>query len=206
MISLTSPVETRAHHWPAGLKLGALCATSTLLMLNRDPLLNALALMAVLALYAAPGPVFLRAGLRGLRVVLPFVAILLIWHGVTGEYRMGALVVLRMVTLVALANLVTMTTSLTEMTDLVARLGAPLRRLGLPMHLLDTAIALVLRFTPVLVGRAQQLALAWRARSRRRPGGRLVLPLMLQALEDADRVGEALRARGGTAPMRPTQE
>lgn len=197
MISLTSPVETRAHRWPAGLKLGALCVTSTLLMLNRDPMLNAVALAAVLALYAVPGPVFLRAGLRGLRMVVPFVVILLIWHVVTGDYRMGALIVLRMVTLIALANLVTMTTALTDMTDLVARLGAPLRRLGLPMQLLDTAIALVLRFTPVLVARAEQLALAWRARSRRRPGGRLVLPLMLQALDDADQVSEALRARGG---------
>ncbi|RJL19701.1 energy-coupling factor transporter transmembrane component T family protein [Paracoccus siganidrum] len=201
MISLTSPVETRAHRWPAGVKLGALCLASTGLFLTGSAAVHVAALLLVLALYAAPGRVFLQAGLRSLRVVLPFVAILLVWHAVTGELRAGALIVLRMVTLVALANLVTMTTGLGELVDLIRRLTAPLRRLGLPTHLLETAIPLVIRFTPVLVARAENLAEAWRARSRRRPGWRLILPLTLQALDDADHVGEALRARGG--PLGP---
>ena len=55
----------------------------------------------------------------------------------------------------------------------------------------------MIRFTPALIGKARQLALAWRARSPRRPGWRVVLPLTLGALDDADRVAEALRARGG---------
>lgn len=201
MISLTSPVETRAHRWPAGLKLGGLCLVSTALFLVGDIAIHAAALGAVLALYAAPGPVFLRAGLRSLRVVLPFVAVLLAWHAIAGDMRMGLLVTLRMVTLVALANLVTMTTGLEDLVDLIRRLTAPLRRLGLPTQLLEIAIPLVIRFTPVLVARAETLAEAWRARSRRRPGWRLILPLTLQALDDADHVGEALRARGG--PLGP---
>ncbi|MDK8873842.1 energy-coupling factor transporter transmembrane component T [Paracoccus sp. SSJ] len=197
MISLTSPVETRAHRWPAGLKLGALCLASTGLFMVQDiPILGAAA-VAVLALYAAPGPAFLRAGLRSLRVVLPFVVVLLAWHAISGDMWMGLLITLRMVTLIALANLVTMTTGLEDMVDLVRRLTAPLRRLGLPTGVLEIAIPLVIRFTPVLVARAETLAEAWRARSRRRPGWRLILPLTLQALDDADHVGEALRARGG---------
>ncbi|WP_104492875.1 MULTISPECIES: CbiQ family ECF transporter T component [Paracoccus] len=197
MISLTSPVETRAHRWPAGLKLGALCLASTGLFMVRDiPILGAAA-VAVLALYAAPGPAFFRAGLRSLRVVLPFVVVLLAWHAISGDMWMGLLITLRMVTLIALANLVTMTTGLEDMVDLVRRLTAPLRRLGLPTGVLEIAIPLVIRFTPVLVARAETLAEAWRARSRRRPGWRLILPLTLQALDDADHVGEALRARGG---------
>lgn len=197
MISLTSPVETRAHHWPAGLKLGLLCGVTTGLLLTDRPWLHVAALIAVLALYALPGRLFLRAGLRSLRVLLPFVAILLIWHGVTGDPGAGAVIVLRMTVLVALANLVTMTTPLDRMTDLVRWLTAPLRRLGLRTEPLEMAIPLVIRFTPVLVARAETLAAAWRARSCRRPGWRLILPLSLQALDDADRVGDALRARGG---------
>lgn len=204
MISLTSPVRTRAHDWPAGVKLGALCLASTALFMVRDIAVHGAALVAVLALYAAPGPVFLRAGLRSLRVVLPFVVILLVWHAIAGDMAMGLLIVLRMVTLVALANLVTMTTALEDLVDLVHRLTFPLRRLGLPTHLLETAIPLVIRFTPVLVAHAETLAEAWRARSRRRPGWRLILPLTLQALDDADRVGEALRARGG--PLGPHKQ
>lgn len=201
MISLTSPVETRAHRWPAGVKMGALCLASTGLFLTDNVTAHVTALILVLALYALPGSVFLRAGLRSLRVVLPFVAIMLVWHAIVGEWFTGLLIVLRMVTLVALANLVTMTTALEDLVDLIRRLTAPLRWLGLPTHLLETAIPLVLRFTPVLVARAEGLAEAWRARSRRRPGWRLILPLTLQALDDADHVGEALRARGG--PLGP---
>lgn len=197
MISLTSPVETRAHHWPAGLKLGGLCLASTGLLLTDSPALHVAAAGATLALYAAPGAVFLRAGLRALRLALPFVAVLLAWHLLTGDAARGVIITLRMVTLIALANLVTMTTGLSDMVDLVRRLTAPLRRMGLPTHLLETAIPLVIRFTPVLIARAERLAEAWRARSTRRPGWRLMLPLMLGALDDADQVGEALRARGG---------
>lgn len=199
MISLTSPIETRAHRWPAGVKLGGLCLASTGLFLLPGIGWNAAALALVLGLYAAPGPVFLRAGLRALRVVLPFVVIVLVWHAVTGELRQGIAITLRMVALVALANLVTMTTPLDDMVALLRRLTAPLRRLGLRTAPLELAIPLVIRFTPVLVARAETLAEAWRARSRRRPGWQLVLPLTLQALDDADHVGEALRARGGAA-------
>lgn len=197
MISLISPVETRAHGWPAWVKLGGLCLASTGLLLTDSPALHVAAAALALGLYAAPGARFLRAGLRALRVVLPFGGVLLAWHLLTGDAARGAVITLRMVTLIALANLVTMTTGLAEMVDLVGRLTAPLRRLGLPTHLLETAIPLVIRFTPVLIARAEGLAEAWRARSFRRPGWRLLLPLMLGALDDADHVGEALRARGG---------
>lgn len=197
MISLNSPVETRAHRWPAWVKLGGLCLVSTGLLLTDSPVPYLAAAAVTLVLYAAPGARFLRAGLRSLRVVLPFAAVLLAWHLLTGDGAWGVLVTLRMVTLIALANLVTMTTGLAELVDLVGRLTAPLRRIGLPTHLLDTAVPLVIRFTPVLVARAEALAEAWRARSWRRPGWRLLLPLMLAALDDADHVGEALRARGG---------
>lgn len=200
MISLTSPVRTRAHGWPAGVKLAALCLVSTGLFLTASLAVQLAALAVVLVLYALPGPVFLRAGLRSLRMVLPFVVVLLIWHALIGELRSGVLVVLRMVVLVALANLLTMTTALEDLVALMSHLLAPLRRLGLSTRPLELAIPLVLRFTPVLVARGGMLVEAWRARSRRRPGWRLVLPMMLLALDDADHVGEALRARGGALP------
>lgn len=203
MISLISPVRTRAHGWPAGAKLAALCVVSTALFLTGNPWVHAGALALVLVGYALPGREFLRAGLRGLRLLLPFVVIVLLWHLVTRDLATGVVICLRMATVVALANLVTMTTRLDQMIEVLRSLTAPLRRIGLPVHLLDTAIPLMIRFTPVLVTRAQALALAWRARAIRRPGWRLILPLTLQALDDADHVAEALRARGG--PLCPEQ-
>lgn len=200
MISLTSPVRTRAHDWPAGPKLAALSLATMLLFLLDDIAMQLIALLAVLLLYRLPGPEFFRAGLKYLKVLLPFVAIILVWHVATRDLAAGIAIVMRMCTAVALANLVTMTTQLTQMMDVIRKLLAPLRRFGVRTAPLELAVPLLIRFAPVLVERSQLLFQAWRARSTRRHSWKLILPVMLLALDDADRVGEALRARGGVLP------
>ncbi|MEZ5722203.1 MAG: energy-coupling factor transporter transmembrane component T [Paracoccaceae bacterium] len=197
MISLTSPVRTRAHDWPAGLKLAALVFATVALASSQSLGFHAAAALASLALYALPGPVFFTAGLTRLRVLWPFVAVLLVWHLWTGEVRAGAVITLRMLTAVGLANLVTMTTRLSDIMAVVHGLLTPLTRLGVNTRVLDIGIGLVIRMIPVLRDKAGQLGESWRARSPRRPGWRVVMPLALLALDDADRVSEALRARGG---------
>ena len=197
MISLTSPVETRAHGWPAALKLALLAAATVGLFALRDPWWLGACFLGAMLLYALPGRVFLSTGLRRLWVVWPFVLLIGLWHLVTGEAAVGLAIVLRMVTAVALANLVTMTTRLSDMMALVERLLAPFARSGLPVRGIALAMALVVRFTPVLAARGQVLAHAWRARSHRSPGWRIVLPFAVAAIDDAEQVAEALRARGG---------
>ena len=59
------------------------------------------------------------------------------------------------------------------------------------------AMALVVRFVPVLAAKGQALAMAWRARSQRPPGWRIIVPFAVTAIDDAEHVAEALRARGG---------
>ena len=199
MISLTSPVRTWAHDWPAGAKLAGLAAVTTTLFLLPGLAAQAVALLAVLALYALPGPAFLAHGLQQLRVLWPFAALLLVWHAVSGLWSEGLRLALRMTAAVALANLVTMTTTLSDLTDVVHRLFRPLRRIGLPVGLLQAGIPLVIRFTPVLIAKGRMLHQAWRARSPRRANWRIVLPMALLALDDADHLAEALRARGGLA-------
>ena len=197
MISLTSPVETRAHHWPAGLKLALLCV-ATLLLFRFETLWTLLpAFGAALALYALPGQIFWRSGMGRLWVLWPFVALIGIYHLLTADVLNGAVVILRMITAVALANLVTMTTRLSDMMAVLDWLMSPLRWLGVNTRPVGLAMALVIRFTPELALKGQLLALAWRARARRRPGWRLVVPFTALALDEADHVAEALRARGG---------
>ena len=62
---------------------------------------------------------------------------------------------------------------------------------------LALAIALVVRFIPALTQRLSDISDAFRARSPKRPGWRILVPAVLSALDDADRVADALRARGG---------
>ncbi|MFV0385201.1 energy-coupling factor transporter transmembrane component T family protein [Paracoccus sp. (in: a-proteobacteria)] len=197
MISLTSPVRTRAHDWPAGAKLAALCLSTAGLMTLESPAAQLAAMAATLILYALPGRVFLISGLQKLRPLWPFLLIVGLWHVIEGSHRQGAAIVLRMMTAVALANLVTMTTRLSDMADVVAWLATPLRRIGLPTRALEIAVAMAMRMTPVLLAKAQSLSQAWRARSRRRPGWRIVLPFTLLVLDDAENLSDALRARGG---------
>lgn len=197
MISLTSPVRTAAHDWPAGVKLAGLCAATLILFYIESPAALGIILAAVLGLYALPGRIFARAGLRQLRLLWPFVLIVALWHLWTGAWAEGAAIVFRLVAAVALANLVTMTTRLSDMIAVVRGLTLPLRRLGLRSDVLELAIALVIRMVPVLAVKGHHLVEAWRARSARRVGWRILLPFALLALDDADHVAEALRARGG---------
>jgi biotin transport system permease protein len=197
MISLTSPVETAAHRWPAGLKLGLLCLMTALMfqMQSLDWLCVFLAITTLL--YALPGAVFFRTGVQRLIGLWPFAALILVWHVATQDAVAGALIVSRMLTAVALANLVTMTTRLTDMMGVVRWLCTPLRWFGLSTQAVEVAIALVIRFTPVLADKGRILGLAWRARSTRRPGWRIMVPFAVIAIDDAEHVAEALRARGG---------
>jgi biotin transport system permease protein len=198
MLTLTSPVETRAHGWPAGAKLAALAGVTAGLFALQGPGALAVALAGVAAgAFALGGGAFLRAALAGLRPLGPFVLVVALWHGVTGEVAAGAAVILRLAAAVLAATVVTMTTRLSDMIAVIERLARPLARVGLPPRALALALALALRFVPVLIARAGGVAEAWGARSPRRGRWRLVAPLAAAALDDAERVAEALRARGG---------
>ena len=201
---MSSPVKTRAHDWPAWVKLGALCIATLLLFRVQSHAVAAASLLATGGLYALPGLRFLRIGIARMAFMWPFVAVIAVWHLATGTIADGAVILMRLLTAVALANLVTMTTKLTDMVGVIRWLASPLRAVGLQTKALELAIALVIRFIPVLIEKGQGLTMAWRARSFRRANWRLVLPFTLLALDDAEHVAEALRARGGATPNTET--
>lgn len=197
MLALTSPIQTPLHRLPAPLKLALLCAV-TLVLFQLDTILPlSAALTAIAALYLAQGRTFAGQGLRLLRPLWPFVLIVALWHLWQRDLGSGAVILLRLASAVAAANLVTLTTRLDDMIATLEGLAAPLRRIGLNPRTLALAVALVIRFLPVLSDRITQITEAFRARSPRRPGHRILIPATLAALDDAEHVAEALRARGG---------
>lgn len=197
MISLTSPVETRAHRWPAGAKLAGLCVSTVILFAVNGLPFHAMAFSLVLLVYSLPGKQFFTTGLGRLTGFWPFVLLIALWHLVIGMPVEGAVVILRLLTAIALANLVTMTTRLSAMIEVVKWLATPFRKLGLNTRALELGIALVVRFTPRLTQNGSLLLQAWSARSARKPGWRIVLPFTVLAIDDAEQVAEAIRARGG---------
>ena len=196
MLTLTSPVEIWAHRVPAGVKLAALATATTALFAVGSVWLLAVAAAATLGLYLGGGVGFARAGLRHLYPLWPFLLIVALWHIYSRDIPGGVVILLRMVVAVALANFVTMTTRLSDMLEVFEWLARPLSPI-LPLRRLALAFALVIRFIPVMLDRLGQIDASWRARSSRRPRWRVLVPATLAALDDADRVAEALRARGG---------
>lgn len=197
MLTLTSPIETPLHRIPVGPKLLALIALTVCLYAVQSPCLLAAALLAIAVLHLPGGPTFWRFALRQLRPLWPFIAIVLIWHAVADDLMNGTAILLRMITVVAAANLVTMTSRLSDMIAVLERICRPFAAI-IPPRRLALAIALVIRFIPVLSDRTTQLIEAYRARSPKNPKWRIIAPAAIAALDNADHAAEALRARGGT--------
>lgn len=197
MLSLTLERQSWAHRLPVGWKLAALFTLTLFVFPIENIAFLTLGIGGVGLLCASLGRVGFTASLRALRPILWFAVIILTFHLLVGRIGQGLGIVLRMLLLVGAANFVTMTSRLSDMMNWVTWALSPLRRLGVPPERIALAFALVIRFTPVLGQRGVQLAEAWRARSARRVGIRIVAPLAVSALDDADHVAEALRARGG---------
>ena len=202
MLTLTYPHDTRLHALPAGGKMAALCGLTCVIFATTSvPGLAALAL-GVAGLYLTGGRAMAALGLRLMRPLIPFGVVLAVWHAWLYLQDPMALtrfaqIALRMATAVAAANLVSLTTRLSDMRAVVEGLARPLGRVGLQPGVFGLAVALVIRFVPVMGQRYGQLSDAWRARSARPPRAHLILPLTLAALDDAEQVAQALRARGG---------
>jgi biotin transport system permease protein len=195
MLTPTLAVETPLHRWPAGVKLGLIALLGIALGVIAEPLALGIALGLT---WAAFLPLGVGEALRLPRRVWPLWPFLLVvggWHLWRGTPELGLAVALRMLTMVAAATLLLLTTRFDALLASFSTLLGPLARFGLPVARIALALAMVLRFIPVLAQRAKDLGEAWSARSARKPRHRLLTPLALAALDEADHAAEALRAR-----------
>ena len=159
-------------------------------------------LAVITLLYGSLGCSAMRPALLSLRPLFFVAAAILGFHAMVGAFELGMTVSLRIVALVGLANFVTMTTRMTDLIALVEWMASPLSRFGFNPRSLGLAMALFLRYLPILRTRSDALALSWHARSRRRVGVRIIVPLVLAALDDAEHLSDALSARGALTPLK----
>lgn len=198
MLCFESPVITHWHSVPVLLKFLSVCVCSVALFFIDAIAFQFTVLLLCCLLYLSAGTTFFIAGLKRLQFLWPIMLIILVWHGLTGTAIQGFGIVLRLTSIIALSNLMTMTSRLSDLLGLVERALKPMRRLGLNTRPVEIAVALVVRYTPVLIVKSTMLVEAWRARSVRKSHWRVVFPLCLVAIDDAERVAEALKARGGS--------
>jgi biotin transport system permease protein len=169
------------HRLPAGIKLLCLAALAVLLFARPRSASAGAALAGtlVVGLGVARLPAAVLA--RQAWALRWFLLALLVVHALTTDVASGAHTVLRLLTLVLAAAVVTATTRVTEMVAVVEWLCAPLRLVGGRPQRVGLLIAMALRFIPVLVERADRIRAA---------------PLLVQLLQMAHDVSEALDARG----------
>lgn len=198
MIGSLSARRTPYHGLPAGGKLLALCGFCSGVTLANTPALPAAAGLLVLLAALGAGGWFLAAILRDLKWPALMAAMIVAWHGWNGTVLAGATLAATLLTCIAAATFLSRTTSPAELLGAVdrflARLGVP----QTPRRRFALAVALTLRFVPALTVRGGRLIDTHRARSPRRLSWRIIPPLALGALDEADHTAEALRARAYT--------
>jgi biotin transport system permease protein len=206
-LALYVPRASPVHRTPAGWKLLVLAGLSVLVFaVPTLPVVSGvLVAVLVVGLVVArlPGAVLLRQA----RAVLWVLVAIFVLHAVLTDVLTGTLTVLRLLALVLAAAVVTATTRVTEMVAVVERVCWPLRWVGVRPARIGLVIAMALRFIPLIAERADRIREAQAARGGSVRGLRglttTVVPLLVQVLQLAHTVSEALDARGADdVPLR----
>ncbi len=125
--------------------------------------------------------------------------------GTLGGLRNGLFVGARLILLVALASLLTYTTSPVELTHGLEVLLRPFRRIGVPGHELAMMMSIALRFIPTLFEETERIAKAQMARGAAFGEGNILrrsmafipvlVPLILSAFRRSEELALAMEAR-----------
>lgn len=194
MIGLYRPGTSVLHRAPAGLKLAALLAAVTVIVLLQSPWqLGVAALVVAGGFGLARIPVRVAAAqLWPLRWLLLLTAVFqLIFAGPERAVMVCGTLLLT----VAAAALVTLTTRVTAMLDLCRRLLRPFAR-WVDADRVGLLLALTIRCVPLLATVVSEVSAARKARGQSFSLRAMAAPVVVRALRTADEMGAALVARG----------
>jgi biotin transport system permease protein len=199
-LALYVPRASPVHRTPAGLKLLALAGLGVLVFSVPTLPVAAGALAGVVAVGLLVARLPVRVLARQARAVAVWLVALFVVHALVTDVLTGAITVLRLLALVLAAAVVTATTRVTAMVAVVERVCAPLRWIGIRPARIGLVLAMAQRFIPLVAERADRIREAQAARGGSVRGVRglttTVVPLLVQVLQLAHTVSEALDARG----------
>lgn len=196
MISLYLAQPTWLHRIPAPYKLLALAVIGLALIPTANLVVWSLALALTFALYLSLGKEALYQ-LKSYRPMLWVFAILFGLQWWLASWQAGLLLILRMSTLILLANAVTITSTLDDISAVFMWLMQPLRKLGIATEQIAFAMSLCIRFIPILIAIMDALLDAWRLRGGGKQYWRVIAPMVIQSLIFSEHVADAINARGG---------
>src|SRR5665648_356693 len=195
LTSTYQPGTSPLHRSGAGRKLFGLLVFSTVLVALQSPVTVLVGVVLVAGLYVVGG-----FGLRmlasqawPLRWIVLFLFPFQCW---TAGWQVAVGVVGTLVVAGLGAALISPTTRVTDLLDVIARLFEPARALGVDPDRVALLLALTIRAVPVIAGTLHEARDARRARGLEHSTRALVTPIVVRTIRHADRVGEALAARG----------
>jgi len=189
------PGRSWVHRAPAGGKLVVLGALLLAVTGWRGWWSTGLA-AGLLAVCTAASGVGVRTVWLQVRPVLWFVAVLVPVQLWLSGVQAAALAAAGLLLGVAAAGLVTLTTTTQALLDTLTRALGPLRRVGVDPERVALLLALAVRAVPVLAALAGDVRQARMARGAERSMRAFAVPFVIRAVRHADRLGEALAARG----------
>ncbi|MCX5572271.1 energy-coupling factor transporter transmembrane component T family protein [Kaistia nematophila] len=194
-IGLYHPGTSPLHRASAGAKVAGLLVVSLALFVVPSIPVALLSVPVAFAVYLSTGAPLrqLMAQLRGPAILLGLV---FVFHLAFGTIEDGVLAVGRFATLILLASAVTLTTPVSEMAELVEWLLRPLKPLGVNPEKVGLAIALAIRFVPLISEEFRHIREAQAARGLAANPLALIVPLVIRTLKSADELADAIEARG----------
>ena len=195
VLAVYVPGDSVLHRLPAGVKLATLLLSCIGILLLREPWQIAVALVVVAGLYALarlPLPTMLAQA----RPLVLFAGVLLAFQWVVAGWEKAVVVVGGIVVVVLLAGLVSLTTRTTEIVEVVVAMARPLARFGVEPEHIGLLVALGIRSVAVVVDLSRDVRQAQVARGASASPMAFVTPLVIRTLRHADRLGDALVARG----------
>lgn len=195
MIGIFQPGHSLVHRAPAGVKLLALLAFTTFLLVFHSPEGMAIGLFLVLVAYSLAAycpPMLIRQvwPLKWIVVVLfPFQWWLAGWQA-------AVVVVGTLLLAVAAAGLVSLTTRTTDMLAVIQWVIQPLRYVHVDPERVALLLTTTIRVVPVITDLVHDVRDARRARGMERSVRAYVTPVVVRTVGYAERLGEAMVARG----------
>jgi len=183
------------HRAPAGPKLAVLALGLTAVTLLASTGTVLVALVALGVGYALAG-VGLRAAVAQARPLLWLLVLLAAFQTWRADWTTAVEVCGSILVAVLAAGLVTLTTRTEDLLATLVRAMAPLRPLGVHPERVALLLALVIRTVPVLTRIAGEVREARIARGAQWSARALAVPMVIRTVRHADRIGEALIARG----------
>lgn len=195
MLDLYAPGTSPLHRLPPGLKIVLLMLCGTALFVFDRLAVTSLALLAALLLHhiAGFGLAQIWQQIRPIRWIL---LLLLLSQGLFNDWLFGLFVTLRLIALLLLAGLVTLTTRASDMIATIEHGLAFLRPLGVNSAKVGLAFSLTLRFIPVLSQATNEVREAQKARGLERSILATALPVAVRVIKMADAISQAIDARG----------